>query len=238
MRESHDFRTQSSARLAVKARVFLRLTPARRLERSRRPGIFRRWGWLRTPLESRGLSKPPRPSQPASFPLKLRALFRMQSRAEVLAWLLAHKSGHPAQIARETGYSRGSLQNVLNELEMSGHAYATRDGREKHFIAPREHWRFLLTWSPSGNTAQFPRWVPWALLFTLLRRFHDLIDSPKFAGYSADLQAIELNQALKPPLDRLSGEDFLPQEFAAAGAELSVEQVLPRFQRLLSGLTE
>jgi hypothetical protein len=205
---------------------------------SRTDDIFRRWGWLRTPLESRGLSKAPRPSQPASFLLKLRALFGMQSRAEVLAWLLAHESGHPAQIARETGYFRGSVQNVLNELEMSGHVYATRDGREKHFIAPREHWRFLLTWSPSGNTAEFPRWVPWALLFTLLRRFHDLIDSPKFAGYSADLQAIELNRALKPLLDRLSGEDFLPQEFAAAGAELSVEQVLPRFQRLLSGLTE
>jgi hypothetical protein len=121
---------------------------------------------------------------------------------------------------------------------MSGHVYATRDGREQHFIAPREHWRFLLTWSPSGNTAEFPRWVPWVVPFTLLRRFHDLIDSPKFAGYSADLQAIELNRALKPLLDRLSGEDFLPQEFAAAGAELSVEQVLPRFQRLLSGLTE
>ena len=205
---------------------------------SRIDDIFRRWGWLRTPLEARGLSKPPRPNHPASFLLKLRALFGMQSRAEVLAWLLAHESGHPAQIARETGYFRGSVQNVLNELEMSGHVFVSRDGREKRFIVPREHWRFLLTWSSNGTT-EFPQWVPWAVLFTLLRRFHDLIDAPKFAGYSADLQAIELNRTLTPLLNRLSSERFLLQEFAAFGtAGLSLEQVLPRFQRLLSGLTE
>ena len=204
---------------------------------SRTDEIFSRWGWLRTPLESRGLSKPPRPNQPASFVLKLRAVFGMQSRAEVLAWLLAHDSGHPAQIARETGYFRGSVQNVLNELELSGHVYATRDGREKRFIAPREHWRFLLTWSQNG-AAEFPQWVPWAVLFTLIRRFYDLIASPAFAGYSSDLQFIEVNRTLTPFINRLSGEGYRIQDFTEAMAGRSAEQLLPRFQRLLSGLTE
>lgn len=197
--------------------------------------IFRRRGWLRTPLELRGLSKTPRPNHPASFLLKLRALFGMQSRAEVLAWLLAHESGHPAQIARETGYFRGSVQNVLNELELSGHVYATRDGREKRFIAPREHWRFLLTWSPNG-TAEFPQWAPWAVLFALIRRFHDLIASPAFAGHSADLQAIELNRELSPLIARLTSEGFQRQDFAEPIERRSAEQILPSFQRLVSEL--
>lgn len=198
--------------------------------------VFLRWGWLRAPLESRGLSKAPRPQHPASFLLKLRALFGMQSRAEVLAWLLAHDSGHPAQIARETGYFRGSVQNVLNELELSGHVHATRGGREKRFSAPREHWRFLLTWPSGGRELDFPRWVPWAVLFTLLRRFHDLIDSPAFAGHSVDLQAIELKRVLAPLLDRLAAERFLPPDFAPSGGAFSVEQLTPRFLRLVSGL--
>jgi len=80
--------------------------------------------------------------------------------------------------------------------------------------------------------------VPCAILFTLLRRFHDLIDSSKFAGYSADLQSIELNRSLTPLLTRLSSERFLLQEFATFGTGLSVEQLLPRFQRLLSGFKE
>jgi hypothetical protein len=161
----------------------------------------------------------------------------MQSRAEVLAWLLAHESGHPAQIARETGYFRGSVQNVLNELEMSGHVYATRDGREKRFIAPREHWRFLLTWSPDGP-AEFPQWVPWAVLFTLIRRFHDLIASAAFAGYSPDLQAIELNRILTPISTRLSSEGYRAQDFAELLSGRTAEQSVLRFQQILAGFVE
>jgi hypothetical protein len=180
---------------------------------ARSDDLFLRWGWRRPPLESRGLSKVPRLDRPASFLLQLRALFGLQSRAEVLAWLLAHDSGHPAQIARETGYFRGSIQNVLNELEVSGHIHATRSGREKRFIAPRDHWRFLQVWAPEG-AAGFPRWVPWAVLFTLLRRYHDLTASPAFGDQSADLQAIELNRTLAPLLSRLAREGYQTQAAA------------------------
>ena len=170
---------------------------------------FRRWGWLRPPLENRGLSRPPRPNQPATFLLKLRALFGRQSRAEIIAWLLTHEAGHPAQIARETGYFRGSVQNVLNELELSGHVQATRQGREKLFVSRHDQWRFLLTWE-QGDTAEFPRWLPWPNIFTLIRGVHDLVDRPGFREHSEDLQAIELNRVVGPIAARLTNEGFAP----------------------------
>jgi hypothetical protein len=204
---------------------------------SRLDEIFLRWGWLRAPLELRGLGKPPRPNNPAAFLLKLRALFGIQSRAEVLAWLLGHEAGHPAQIAREIGYFRGSVQNVLNELELSGHVFATRAGREKQFIAPREHWRFLLTWQPQGP-AEYPSWVPWAVVFSLIRRLHDLAASPAFVSASPDLQAVELNRLLGPLVTRLSVEGFWTQEFAEPIAGRSVEEIVLRVQQLLVSLTE
>jgi hypothetical protein len=173
---------------------------------------FRRWGWLRAPVESRGLSRPPRPNQPATFLLKLRALFGRQSRAEVMAWLLTHEAGHPAQIARETGYFRGSVQNVLNELELSGHVQATRLGREKLFVIQKESWRFLLTWG-QGETAMFPRWLPWPSLFALIRRAHDVMDCPGFAEHSRDLQAIALGRVVAPAVARLVNEGFTPSPF-------------------------
>lgn len=179
---------------------------------------FRRWGWLRPPLENRGLSRPPRTNQSATFLLKLRALFGRQSRAEVLAWLLTHQAGHPAQIARETGYFRGSVQNVLNELELSGHVLATRQGREKLFITRHEQWRFLLTWQ-DGERAEFPRWLPWPSLFALMRAVHDIADRPGFAQYSADLKAIELNRVVGPIASRLTGEGFASPLPGLAGGE-------------------
>jgi hypothetical protein len=202
---------------------------------SRTDEIFRKWGWLRPPLDLRGLSRPPRPNQPASFLLKLRALFGRQSRAEVFAWLLTHPSGHPAQIARETAYFRGSVQNVLNELELSGHVFATREGREKRFVAPRDPWRFLLTWT-QGGSAEFPQWVPWAVLFTLIRRFHDLVNSEAFAGYSDDLKTIELNRCLAPLLARLTSEGYQAQDFAEPMTGRSADQLMPRFQHLVAEL--
>jgi hypothetical protein len=189
--------------------------------------IFARWGWQRGPLEFRGLSKTPRTDSPATFLVKLRAFFGLQSRAEVMAWLLSHDSGHPAQIARETGYFRGSIQNVLNELELSGLVRSLRDGREKRFIASREQWRFLLpgpaAGAGEGGDLQFPRWVPWAVVFTLVRRFHDLISTPAFAGYSADLQAIELKRSVVPLMNRLAIEGLGTQEFAVEVEEVSAE---------------
>lgn len=198
--------------------------------------IFQAWGWLRPPLEKRSLSRPPRPNQPAALLLKLRALFGRQSRAEVLAWLLTHESGHPAQIARETAYFRGSIQNVLNELELSGHVFATREGREKHFVARKEDWRFLLTWDVS-ETPAFPPWVPWGVVFTLIQRFHALTSSARFATYSDDLQAIELNRSLTPLLARLAAEGYRAQDFTDPTTGRSAEQLMPRFQHLVRELT-
>lgn len=201
----------------------------------RRDEIFSCWGWQRGPLEFRGLSKAPRTDTPAAFLVKLRALFGLQSRAEVMAWLLSHDSGHPAQIARETGYFRGSIQNVLNELELSGLVRSLRYGREKRFIAPRERWQFLLA-GFEGAQQEFPRWVPWALVFTLVRRYRDLVTVPGFAGYSADLKAVEVKRIVVPLMERLANEGFAMQEFAVAEGEHSAEKTSEEIQQLLLGL--
>lgn len=167
--------------------------------------IFQRWGWLRPIVERRRLSELPRKHQPATFLLQLRALFGRQSRAEVLAWLLSHEAGHPAQIARETGYIRGAIQTVLNELALSGHVRIVRHGREKQFSAACDHWRFLLTWNPDGG---FPRWRPWAGLFTLIRALDEVIGAPAFATHSEAVRAIELNRVTNAPSARLAQSGY------------------------------
>jgi hypothetical protein len=199
--------------------------------------IFRHWGWLRAPIERRGLSRPPRPNQPATFLLKLRALFGRQSRAEVLAWLLTHDSGHPAEIARQTGYFRGSVQNVLNELELSGHIYSTRQGREKLFATRHDQWRFLLTWD-SSPTASFPRWLPWPTLFGLIRGVHDLVDQTEFDSRSLELQSIELNRVLAPLVARLASEGYTSALSVEPGAGTTIAQALHEMRRLIADLDE
>jgi hypothetical protein len=198
---------------------------------------FLHWGWVRSPLENRGLSRPPRPNQPATFLIKLRALFGRQSRAEILAWLLTHESGHPAQIARETGYFRGSVQNVLNEFELSGHVLATRQGREKVFVTRHDQWRFLLTWD-QPDKAEFPRWLPWPNIFALIRAVHDLVDRPDFWDHSDDLQAIELNRVVAPIAARLTNEGFAPSIADLPVGDSMNPSIVGRLRQLLAELDQ
>lgn len=155
---------------------------------------FSQWGWTRGLVRSRGLSQPPRTDQPGCFLIKLRALFGRQSRAECIAWLLAHESGHPAEMARQLGYFPRSLQAVLNELTLSGHVRAMMAGREKHFAIQHADWRFLLTWKDAEITG-FPKWMQWSAFFCILRRLYDLFERPEIETMSAHLQAIEVKRA-------------------------------------------
>lgn len=155
--------------------------------------VFQHWGWLRGPVEFRRMSQPPRTDQPAAFLFKLRALFGNQARAEVMAWLLANELGHPAEIARQTGYFRRTVQLVLNELAASGHVRATRVGREKNFAIQRDDWRFLLNWSDAQD---FPQWINWMPIFQAILIFNQTLAIPGIDEKSERFQAIQLREAL------------------------------------------
>lgn len=215
--------------------------PLNRPARSLFPGLpvfgdmdetFLRHGWQRSPLKLRGLSVPPRPDQPATFLIKLRALFGRQSRAEVIAWLLAHDSGHPAEMARQLSYFPRSLQVVLNELTLSGHVRAVKTAREKHFAIQHDEWRFLLTWSTDGSEA-YPQWIEWGAIFRVLQRFHDLLDRPDLETMSPALQAIEVKRAIDvASLVKAGLPPHLTHLPDRAGAEF-LEEALGGLEKLL-----
>jgi hypothetical protein len=101
----------------------------------------------------RGMSYAPDPNDSESFLFRMRAVFGVNTRAEVLTWLLTHASGHPANIARETGWYVKSVQTILNDLESSGLVAAHRTDREKVFQLDRAKWLHLL--QPNGELHWF-----------------------------------------------------------------------------------
>jgi len=163
--------------------------------------IFLKRAWQRGPLDLRGMSQAPLPDQPATFLFKLRALFGRQARAEIMAWLLANGQGHPAEIARQTGYFRRTVQLVLNELAESGHVRAIRTGREKDFSIRPNGWRFLLTWNHTGS---FPRWITWAPLFKIFTTFLETLSLPGIDERSEHFQAVQFREALDSVLPALN----------------------------------
>lgn len=102
---------------------------------------FRSWKSLRgsstkisaaTVIRASGLkSRKPDTSRPEAFLLKMRMLYGLGARAEIITWLLTHPSGHAAKIARETGWFSKSVQAILNDLETCGALISHWEGRKK-----------------------------------------------------------------------------------------------------------
>ncbi len=149
---------------------------------------FGRYGLLRAAWEPRGACQAPRPNRPANLICLLRSLFGVNARAEIMAWLLTHEFGHPAAIAKDTGYFSKSIQTTLNDMEDSGQIRSERDGREKRFSLQRNDWSFLIT---SPGSIEFPRWINWSPVFYFAFRTLLLLGGDDSPTASANLRAIQ-----------------------------------------------
>jgi hypothetical protein len=198
---------------------------------------FLRHGLLRAPMELRHTSRSPDPRQAANLLLSLRGLFGVNARAEIFAWLLTHESGHPAAIARDTGYFSKTVQHTLNEMEDSGHIRSRKEGREKIFWLKPGAWEVLVTWSqPSG----FPRWTDWMPIFSAINTFCSALDQPGLDDASVQVQAIQLRQALDAAMPALSGAGLAESLTASrkmTGTQL-IDAVNEDLQKLESFLSD
>jgi hypothetical protein len=143
----------------------------------------------------------PNPMRTANLICALRALWGVNARAEIIAWLLAHESGHPAIIARETGFFTKTVQHTLNEMEESGHIHSRRVGREKIFWINQADWRFL---TPAIADRQRLSWVPWMPLYCLCSKLLEALGSTEFEAAGDELKAIHIRQwitELAPTID-------------------------------------
>ena len=195
------------------------------------------WGWQRPPGRAAWVSARLR-TQTSPPPFYSSCVRFWAGRHALKSWLglLDHEAGHPAEIARATGYFRGSVQSVLNELASSGHVFAVRVGREKQFGLKRDEWRFLLTWSKEPTTA-FPRWLPWPAIFGLLRRVDDLLSKPELDRLSALAQAIELNRAIAPALATITPAGFWQTPPAGLTGESSLQATTASLQVLMGRIS-
>ena len=150
---------------------------------------FERYGFHRGKLELRGMSQAPNPELPANLMFRLRALFGVNARADILAYLLTHPDGHPPDMARQTGYFPKTVQMTLAEMAYSGKIHAARKGREKHYQVEGAEWALLRAQGDPGTA--WPKWVGWPQRFAAMTAVWRLAQDRELAEASASLQAAE-----------------------------------------------
>jgi len=151
--------------------------------------------------ELRGMSGHPNPGLAEASIFTLRSLWGGNARAEVIAWLLTHESGHPARIARETGWKSKSVQQILNDLEASGMVYADPREREKLFRLDQERWLRWLRPDSEGGARRDLKWLNQPALYLGCRHVSRILDDlvPRETA-SEKLQAITIRESMAAPV--------------------------------------
>jgi hypothetical protein len=173
-----------------------------------RDEVFLRHGFSRGKLELRGLSRLFNPVKPECTLLRLRSLFGISARAEIILYLLTHAAGHPSHIARETGYSQKNVQDTMLDLSASGMIQpCLPDGRRKsYFIAPDDRTAFL----PVNR--QPPRWVSWPPFFRALKILIQTTATLEEGSVSESVLASEMRHimaAVRPHVEAAGFADAL-----------------------------
>ena len=122
--------------------------------------VFSEYGLIRPPISLRGLSHSVDLTADANMVIRLRGLFGVGVRADVISYLLTHESGHARHIAEFLGYNHMRVQELLNNLVEAGLLGAKRLGRKKEHFVRRREWRAALSLSDSPL-----EWIDWRAFY-------------------------------------------------------------------------
>lgn len=165
--------------------------------------VFEERGFLREPVKLEPDAQPFNPEEPQNLLLKLRALFGVNSRCEVVAYLLGREQAGVSDVADATYYFRRTVYNTLREMTLSGLLSLREQGGQNIYGIHRERWMAFL--SPDSPA---PEWINWAPLFAALERIWRTLDDPgvwEMSRLSLSAELRTLMSKVRPKLERVGG---------------------------------
>ncbi len=155
--------------------------------------IFIRYGFVRPRAEPSHKSLPPVRSAPINLSFRLRDLFGVGSRAEVVRVLLLLRTTEPRtrDIASAAGYSRQNVHEALNALVSAGVVFMRQKGpRDRWYELDVDRWTSLL----DVAIHELPYFVEWPSLLEVLWKLLDWVESLKTRDLSEYMMASEVRQ--------------------------------------------
>ncbi len=196
---------------------------------------FAACGLLRGAVHLRGRSRPFPEQRASSLILRLRGLFGVSVRAELLALLAAKEETYPSEAARQTGFKQRSVLDALNEMARSGAVRSVTVGRTRRFrLAPGILDALLM---PEGIR---PSWVAWGPLLGALEMVVQKLYDERLAECDDRLCSSEMRQLMLVIRPRLEAAGF--GRWVTEPASYRKEEYLPVFfndiNRIVAAMTD
>lgn len=166
---------------------------------------FLRYGWERGLFTPSGKSQLPRLDRPIAFALRLRTMFGLGVRAEVMRTLLTVRAERvPGRlIVADAGFASRNVREALQQLEQAGVVRTSSHGEQRYYAAARDGWSTVLGF---GSPSDLPLHFDWISGFRALTRILRWLQHPDLDGLSPYLRASKartLVAEIGPDLDRV-----------------------------------
>ena len=122
--------------------------------------VFLEQGFQRGAVRLRGYAQPFSTDATSCLALRMRALFGLNSRSDVLTYLTLNETGHPREVARELYYSQKAIHDVMTDMACSGVVLSARSARERTFRIASDALPFLT------GASEATGWVNWPILLS------------------------------------------------------------------------
>jgi len=190
---------------------------------SRPDPVFAEYGFARPSTTRSGKSNAPDLMRPIAFTFRLRQVFGVGSRAEVIRFLLTASGTSPgaanplftaAVIADAAAYAKRNVQEALNSLALAGAIRQRRRGNELVYSIDTMRWRsFLLGDSP------IPQYRDWSQALFTARELHRWITHAESVSLTPYMLASEARRFAEQILPSLYQAGIAVQDPSAAEGE-------------------
>ena len=196
--------------------------------------VFLTFDLLKPDTPPSGKSQPPDPELPINFAFRMRHLFGLGSRAEVVRYLITFsEAAVPAQsVAEAAGYAKRNVNETLAALVASRTVTTFEVGNERRYLLNRALWDQLLELQPGAR----PTYRDWPRLLSALRRLTRWLEDTRLDQLSPYMLASEARTLMDELESSLATASVLLPSAANAQGEEYWTVFEERVDQVLSAL--
>jgi DNA-binding MarR family transcriptional regulator len=199
---------------------------------------FYQFGFVRAPVNRRGLIGPFDIRHPACLLLRLRSFLGTTSRSGICLYLCTHPEApgeNPSQIARETGHNQKAIQDALVRMSLSAYIERQENKREILYTMTPEMKKALCQ-----DLKAEPLWCNWIAVGAFLEKIWVTFDDNKFIDADPMVQSIKLREIIekfKGPISR-SGIPVMLETRGHLEGEEYVDWVMGKTKEIVTMLVD
>lgn len=174
------------------------------------------------------------PNRPETLLLKLRALFGVNSRADLVALLLGHEPVNASEAARLVRYFQRTAYNTLVEMALSDLLHVTERGHERRYSLDSKAWMAFLRLHAK------PIWVNWPSALSVIERIWLKVHEPEWSTREPMQLALDLHLLITEVRSDLQAAQLDLHITAKPGGDDAayVKECLQNFEDLLANVDD